>query len=171
MLQKPPTSEYSSFFQRYMDKIPDGDLLKLLRTNLDATVSLVKDLPESKLAFRYAEGKWSIKEVLIHHADGERIFSYRALCIARGDQTPLPGFDENEYAPQSFADLRSIGSILQEMKSIRESTIELFSNFDPSVWTRMGTVSNAPISVRAIAYIIAGHELHHQSVIREKYLS
>lgn len=170
MIQRPKPSEYPDHFQRYIDRVPDGDVLKQLETQWRETRALVTSLPESKLLFRYAEGKWSIKEMLVHVSDAERIFAYRALRFARRDAAPLAGWDENTYAREYRAENRVVVSILEELDSVRGSSIHLFKNFDEIALGLSGTANNKTCSVRALAWIIAGHELHHRNVILERYL-
>ena len=119
---------------------------------------------------RYAPGKWTIKEVLIHICDTERIFAYRALRIGRGDITPLPGFEQDDYVPVSQANSRSIKNILAEYESVRKATLTLFNSMPRQAFTHIGTCNNSPVSLRALAYMIAGHEMHHVAIIKERYL-
>jgi uncharacterized damage-inducible protein DinB len=127
-------------------------------------------LPEEKLTYRYVEKKWTIKEILVHIMDDERIFAYRALRIARNDKTPLPGFEQEDYVPYSRANERSLASIFKEFKTIRNATLSLFRSLKKDDFLRTGIANNHPVSVRALAYHIAGHELHHINVIKERYL-
>jgi hypothetical protein len=127
-------------------------------------------VPEEKLSYRYAEGKWTIKEIMAHLIDDERIYAYRALRFARNDQTELPGFDQDDYAIESAANERSLDDLLEEFAAVRRSTIALFNSFDERVWTRSGVASGNVMSVRAAAYHIAGHELRHLNIIKERYL-
>jgi hypothetical protein len=133
------------------------------------TIAYIKSRGDAWAATRYAPGKWSVKEVVCHLADAERVFAYRALSIARGDQTPLPGFDENAWAPQSGADARPIGDLLDEFTAVRAATVRLLRGLDAPAWSRSGTASGKPVTVRALAYIMAGHELHHLSILKERY--
>ncbi len=133
------------------------------------TEELILSLPKKKHEYRYAEGKWTIKEIIQHLIDTERIFCYRALCFARAETTPLPGYEENDYAANSFANNRDIDSLLDEFDQVRSCTLSLFKSFDKTVYEKTGISNGHPLSVRAIAYILAGHELHHMNVIRERY--
>lgn len=169
-ITKPNENDYPTYFGTYISKISGDDLIESFEKNFLETAQLVNGLTEEKLNFRYAEGKWSIKEILIHIMDAERIFAYRALTFARCDKNPLPGFEENDYAPASKASFRSVESILTEFEALRKSTIELFKNFDEDQLNQSGIASNNRISVSALGYAIAGHELHHLQVIRERYL-
>jgi hypothetical protein len=130
----------------------------------------MRAVPEEKLSYRYAEGKWTIKEIMAHLIDDERIYAYRALRFARNDQTELPGFDQDDYAIESAANERSLDDLLEEFAAVRRSTIALFNSFDERVWTRSGVASGNVMSVRAAAYHIAGHELRHLNIIKERYL-
>ncbi len=170
MITRPLTTEFAEPYQRYIDRVPDGNIIEILQSNLETWKSLIENLSEEKLNYRYAEGKWSIKEIIVHILDGERIFSYRALRFARNDKTSLQGFDENAYTPESNASNRTKQSLLDELTAIRRSTIEMFKNFTPEMFMRTGVASGYSISVRALAYVIAGHELHHMNVIKERYL-
>jgi hypothetical protein len=170
-IQKPAAGEYKDYSAAYISKVPDdGMVLQHLQTDFETIRTLVIDLPEEKLLSAYAPGKWTLKEILVHMMDTERIFAYRALRIARNDKTDLPGFEQDEYTPYLYANERSIANIMEEYGLQRKSTVALFSNFDESAFTRTGFANGAPLSVRAALYIIAGHELHHLQIIREKYL-
>jgi hypothetical protein len=168
--ERPPQNEYAPYYEPYMIQIPDGDILETLTRQREGTLKLIAGIPEVKAAFRYAPEKWSIKQVLGHLTDGERVFAYRALCVARGEETPLPRFDENRYAELGGHDQRLLTDIAREFDHLRISTLELFESFDRVAWTRTGTASNQPISVRALIWIIAGHESHHMKVVQERYL-
>lgn len=172
-IQKPGPDEYPAYSSAYMDLVPaDGMVLEHLWENYLAVKELVYAIPEEKLYYRYAPGKWSIKEILVHIIDDERIFAYRALRFARNDKTELPGFEQDDYAVYSRADERSLESIFKEYESVRKSTISLFENLPDDCFMRSGTtVGNINRrSVRALAYHIAGHELRHLKVIKERYL-
>jgi len=166
----PAPGEYLAYYGRYIDRVGD-DLFGALRAGADITQKLVGSLPESRGDFRYAPDKWSIKEVLAHLTDCERVFNYRALRFARKDATPLPGFDENAWTPQSGASARTIADLIQEQRAVRAATISFFENLSEEAWGRSGTANNASMSVRAAAYVIAGHELHHQEILRTRYLA
>jgi uncharacterized damage-inducible protein DinB len=171
-IDKPLEGEYSPYTITYINHLPDdGEVLKHLTAGLGAMQELVAPLSEAQLLHRYAPGKWSIKEVLVHIIDAERIFAYRALRIGRNDTTPLPGFEENDYAAESYADDRSIDSIMKEYELVRRSTILLFDSLPAETATRSTIINNHTTSLRALPYIIAGHELHHIAILRERYLS
>lgn len=170
-IQKPGEGEYRDYTAAYIALVPDdGMVLQHLEDDFKRIKSLTATLPEEKLMYRYAEGKWTLKEVLVHIMDAERIIAYRGLRLARNDQTNLPGFEQDDYVPYSYANERSINNILEEYELQRTSTIALFSNFKESTFTQMGFANGAAMSVRAALYIIAGHELHHLKIIEEKYL-
>jgi uncharacterized damage-inducible protein DinB len=167
---RPTPDEYSPFFARYVERVPAGDIVTILRNQLDGTLSLFDPLAEADTERPYAEGKWTLKQVLGHLADTERVLAYRALRIARGDTTPLPGFDENDYAANAASSDRSVGHLRSELTAVRAATVALFGGLPPRAWERTGTASEATVSVRALACIIAGHELHHRAIIRTRYL-
>jgi uncharacterized damage-inducible protein DinB len=171
MIPRPDASEHLPYYGKYIDRVPDGDLLQTLRAQLDDTLSLVRGLDEAQGGHAYAPGKWSIRGVLNHVVDAERIFAYRALRIARGDGTPLESFDENAYADQANADARTLADLADEMEHVRRSTLSLLGSLDDEALARRGTASGGVVSVRALAWIIAGHERHHVALLRERYLS
>ena len=166
---RPDASEYATFYTRYIRSVPDGDLLSHLRDNGRELERVLRPLSEERAAFRYAEGKWSIRDIVGHLIDAERIFAYRALRMARGDTAPLAGFDENAYAAASNADARRLADLLEELRSVREASVLLFASFPADAWLRTGTASGQPVSVRALAYITLGHAMHHLQVLRERY--
>jgi uncharacterized damage-inducible protein DinB len=167
---RPDTSEYAPFYHGYISGVPEGDVLTIIGDSGRELHAAVMAIPEERGGFRYAEGKWTIREVIGHLIDAERIFAYRALRIARADPTPLPSFEENDYVRNSNADERTLASLGQELATARESTVQLFESLPADAWVRRGTASGKEISVRAIAYIIAGHPLHHLRILRERYL-
>jgi hypothetical protein len=170
-IAKPAEGEYAPYAPAYINLVPnDGLVLQQLTENFNTVKNLILSLPPEKLLYRYADGKWTIKEVLVHIMDSERIFSYRALCIARHETLDLPGFEENDYARYSNANNRDIKNILDDYEALRHATITLFNGFDDSVLTQTGTANKNKFSVRAAAYMIAGHELHHLNIIKERYL-
>ena len=169
-IARPGADEYDPYYGTYIGKVPDGDLRSMLSSQLALTLALIRSIPESRGGHRYAPDKWSIKEVLGHVADGERIFSYRALRIGRGDPTPLPGFEQNDYVPMGCFDARTLRDLADELAAIRQATIHLFAHLDQAALERRGTASGKAVSVRALAYIIAGHELHHVGILKTRYL-
>lgn len=160
-----------SFYKNYVKQIEETDLLQALRISGHRALELVHSIPEEKADYRYAEGKWSTRELLCHMIDAERIFTYRALRFARNDKTPLAPFEENDYAPQANASGRSLQKIAAEMAHLRSATIDLFEGFTPEMLIRKGTVNKNELSVVALGFIIAGHETHHCNILKERYLS
>jgi uncharacterized damage-inducible protein DinB len=169
-IERPASSEYAPYTAQYINLVEGTNLIALLQQSLQEMQALVRGLSEEKLLFRYAEGKWNIKEILLHIVDAERIFCYRALRFARQDSTPLAGFNEGDYTPVSGASERSSESLLEEYASVRSATLSLFDNFTPEMLRSIGTASDKEVSVRALGYIIAGHEIHHRTIIRERYM-
>ena len=170
-IPKPKTGEYAPYTIMYIDLLPDdGLILDHLQDNLETTIKFVRSLPEEKLACRHAENEWTIKEILVHIIDDERIYCYRALRFARNDATELPGFDQEEYVPYSGANSRELEEILEELASVRRATISFFSSLDEEALKRVGIGASKVMSVRAAAYHIAGHELHHINSIKENYI-
>ena len=159
------------FYKNYVKQLDDTDMLTALRISGFRTMELVHSIPDKKSDYRYAEGKWSIREVLCHMQDAERIFSYRALTFARNDKTRLPGFEEKDYAPQANAAGRNLKKIADEMQHLRSSTIDLFESFTEEMLVRRGNANNNEMSVMAIGFIIAGHETHHANILKERYLN
>ena len=169
-LGRPGTDEYAPFYAGYIAAVPDGELLVLLRDQLAETESLLREFKGPRADHRYAPGKWSVKEVVGHMADAERVFAYRALRFARGDRTPLPGFDENAFVRGSNFTARALPEIAGELRSVRMASITLFAGLSEDAFHRRGPANNAEVSVRALAWIIAGHERHHARILRERYL-
>jgi uncharacterized damage-inducible protein DinB len=171
IINKPGDNEFQVNEPMYSKLIPDdGLLLKHLRMNLDSTKEFILSLPEDKLMYRYAEGKWTIKEIIMHLIDMERIYTYRALRFARNDRTILPGFDHKHYILFSGANDRNISGLLEELEVVRYSTILLLNGLTDEALLRSGIMNGSPVSVRALAYHIAGHEVHHINIIKERYL-
>lgn len=173
-IPKPKKDEYPPYSRIYMDLlIDDGHVLQHLKENFTEIKKFIYGLPEEKLYYRYAEDKWSIKEILVHIVDDERIFAYRALRYARGDDTELHGFEQDEYTFFSDANERSLASIFDEYESVRMSTIAMFNGFPDEAFMRSGAAVGGinRRTVRALAYHIAGHELRHIKVIKERYLN
>lgn len=172
-IQKPLPGEYPAYAEMYMKLLPgDGKVLQYMQENFFSVKKLIYGLPEERLYYRYAPGKWTIKETLVHIVDDERIFSYRALRFARNEQNNLTGFDQDAYAFYSEADERELDNIFEEYEAVRNATIALFNGLSENSFTRMGkgTGSFNNATVRALAYHIAGHEQHHINLIKEKYL-
>ena len=171
VIARPGDGEYAPYYSKYVVLVPDGDLLDTLARQIEDTARLLGAVAERDADFRYAEGKWSIKDVVGHLADSERIFAYRALRFARGDATPLPGFDENALVANARFGARSLRDLLGELRAVRAGTVALFAGMSPVELARRGVANETPVSVRAIAYIIAGHERHHGAILRERYLA
>jgi uncharacterized damage-inducible protein DinB len=170
-IEKPGEGEYAPYAIRYIGLLPDdGLVLRHMEENLKATSEFILSLPEEKLAYRYAEGKWTIKEILQHVSDDERIYAYRALRFARNDTTELPGFEQDSYAAYSGANGRDIRDILAEFATVRRATVSLFAGLGSEALVRGGVADGRVMSVRAAAYHIAGHELRHVQIIKERYL-
>ena len=170
-VQKPEAGEYAPYAIMYIDLVPDdGLVLQHLRDNLQTFKELVGTLPEEKLSTPCAEGEWTIKEIVLHVIDTERVFTYRALRFARNDTIELAGFDQDNYAAYSGANTRSIEDLLEELTAVRTATIALFNSFSEEVWQRSGLSSGHNLSVRSALYQTAGHELHHVNSIKENYL-
>ena len=165
-----PVKEYAEYFFPYISVLGDVTLIEELEISLHEFIRFVQNIPMDKFDYRYAEDKWTIKEIIQHVIDTERIFAYRALRISRNDQTPLPGFDENEYSNNTEANKRGLQDLLTELSAVRHSNIFLFKSFSEEQLQRTGIASNAGISVRAIGFIMIGHQKHHQKIFEERYL-
>ena len=168
-IPRPRADEHTPYYARYIGLVPDGDLVEILRSQQQETVRLLRPLSEERARFAYAPGKWTVKEVIGHISDAERIFAYRALRFARGDAQPLTGFDENSYVPAGRFTDRALVDLLDEFEAIRTATIHLLRHLNDEELARSGAANNNPISVRALAYVIAGHERHHVKLLRERY--
>jgi hypothetical protein len=169
--QRPASDEYAAYYESYISKVRDGDILDILREQGEALRGLFARVPAERGAYAYGPGKWTLSEMLLHVVDTERVFSYRALRIARGDTVALHGFEQNDWVPLSGADDRTLASIVDEFVAVRAATIALFTGLPPAAWDRRGTASGQPVSVRALAFKCAGHALHHEGIIRERYLA
>ncbi len=167
---RPAKGDYSDYYQQYVDLIESDDIIKVLEENNRFAQNTLNSFPQSKGDFRYLEGKWTVKEVVGHLIDVERIFSYRALAIARGEKKPLPGFDENEYVLNGNFNDRPLYDLTYEFRLIRESTILLFRSFPLSVLQNRGNANGSEITVLALMFIVAGHEKHHLNVLKERYI-
>lgn len=167
---QPDTNEYATYYGKYISLVPVGDVVETLRRQLDETLSLLLSLNEDQAASRYAPDKWSIKEVVGHIIDTERIFAHRAFRFARNDQQPLPGFEQDGYVAAAAFDNRRLSDLAAEFEHLRRANLYLFSSLDEAAWLRRGVASETEVSVRALAYIMAGHEAHHMQIVRERYL-
>ncbi|MFN8308355.1 MAG: DinB family protein [Chitinophagales bacterium] len=170
MITKPKAGEFAAYHEKYLELVPDGELLGLLQDHFAKTFAFFSGIPEGKQNFRYANGKWSIKELLQHLIDVERVFMYRALCFSRNEVTDLPGFDEDQYVAFSNAEERSWKSLLKEYECVRMSTISFFEEITEEMSQRQGRGNQQPTSVRAAGFIIIGHEIHHLRILAERYL-
>jgi DinB family protein len=167
---RPADGEFLPYYERYIALVPEGDVLSTLEAQMTETQSLLRALPASSSTYRYAPGKWSVNEVIGHLIDSERIFGARALRFARNDATPLPGFEQDDYVRNSKFDAYPVAELASEFDSVRRATVFLFRHLEEPAWMRRGIANNAEVSVRALAYIIAGHELHHREILRSRYL-
>ncbi|GEN69747.1 MULTISPECIES: DinB family protein [Chryseobacterium] len=164
-------TDFQKYIQRYLDQVPTGNWLAELKISEEKTVGIYSNLTEEQSRFAYAEGKWTLKELLLHLSDTERVFQYRILAFARGDKNNLPGFDENEYANNSFADERTPESLIEEYKLVRKSSQILLESLNPSALQNTGIANGNEISVETIGKLIVGHNYHHLNIIEERYLS
>lgn len=169
MIEKPGPSEYAPFYAGYIAALADGDILEMLENQTSELRQLATSIPADRETYRYGEGKWSVREVFGHMIDGERVFSYRVLRFSRGDETPLPGFDENQYVAASHFNQRPLSGIVDELVLLRRANLALLRSLAPEAWTRTGTANNHPVSVRALAFIMAGHVRHHLNILRDRY--
>lgn len=169
MNQRPSEEEYAGDAGEYIRLVPEGNIIDILLAQEKQMTELLASLTESQSAYRYAEGKWTLKEVVGHIADSERVMTYRLLRFARGDQTPLPSFDQELFIPPFGS--WTTAQLAEDFRAVRQSTITLLRGLPTEAWSRKGTANNVTITARALAYSIAGHELHHMGVIRNRYLS
>lgn len=170
MITKPEPGEYSAYNANYINLIGDEDVLDLLIRSKKDTHAMFSNIPVHKEEYAYETGKWTIKEVVSHMIDTERIFAYRLLAISRGEQQPLPGFEQDDYAKLSFANDRVLDDLADEFRTVREGSLYLIQNLNDEQLNLMGTASGNRLSVRALVYLIAGHERHHLRVLKERYL-
>ena len=167
---RPATDEYLPYYSRYIERVPEGDVLSTLSQQIGETLALLRELPESVATYRYAPDKWSVNQMVGHIIDTEKIFGYRALRFARADRTPIEGYEQDDYARNSTFNSYPLSELATELEAVRHSTLYFFRHLDDDAWARRGVANNAEISVRALAYIIAGHELHHREILRTRYL-
>jgi hypothetical protein len=165
----PQAGEFAPYYQKYVDRVPAGDLLALLARQGDETRQLLGTVEETDAGRRYAPDKWSIREVVGHVADAERVFAYRALRFARGDEAPLQSFDEKAFVAGGGFERRTLADLAAELRAVRQATVTLLESFDDTAWGRGGTASGKHVTVRALGYIIAGHEAHHVAILKERY--
>jgi hypothetical protein len=169
-MPRPKPSEYPSYYEPYISLVKDDNVLRVLEDQVLSVQAVLSEVPEEREDFTYADGKWTLKEVMGHIIDSERIFAYRVLRIARNDKTPLPGYEQDDYVPNGNFNKRTLYDLGHEFGIVRESNLILFKNLGETAWSRTGIANEKEISVRALIYIIAGHAIHHVNVIRQKYL-
>lgn len=169
-MNRPQPNEYDKFYEGYVSLVKENDITAAMQDQLREVRNLFSEITEEGAQFAYAEGKWTIKELLGHLVDGERIFAYRALRISRGDRTPVEGFEQNSYVENSNFSATPLGDLVDEFALLRQANLILFKNLDGEAWLKMGTASDVPVSVRALAYIMVGHIRHHLNILRERYL-
>lgn len=168
-MKRPEATEYAEYYANYISKVPGTDALGVLESQRLQMLQLFAGRSDRDGSFRYAPGKWSVKEVLGHITDTERIFAYRALRIARGDQTPLPGFEQDDYVRSGAFGARKLADLVEEFGAVRGASIALFRSFNEEAWSRRGVASQKEVTVRALAFITAGHQIHHRLILEERY--
>lgn len=168
--RRPDPSEHAPYYARYTDLVPETDILTALRNEGEASQKLLATIDESRGSFRYAPDKWTIKQLLGHIEDSERVFTYRALSFARGSTVALPGFDQNDFMARARFDATTVKRRAEALRVVREASIALFEALDDEAWDRGGSASDNHVTVRALAYITVGHERHHMRILRERYL-
>jgi hypothetical protein len=167
---RPSASEYAPYYDKYVQRVPDDDIVAVLRNQIADTAALLRTAPPDRADGAYAPGKWTLKEVVGHMIDVERVMSYRALRFSRNDATDLPGFEENAFVANSNFSRRTLSDLVDELEAARVATVHLAKHIDADALMHQGTANNTVVSVRGLLYIIAGHELHHAALIRERYL-
>jgi len=166
---RPAAGEYAPFFAGYEKLVPETDVLPVLAAQAAEIRRIAASVPADRETFRYAPGKWSVREILGHMGDGERVFGYRAFCISRGDQTALPGFEENDYVAESAYDRQTAAELADDFAGVRTANLAVLGRLDPERWSRVGNANGTPVSVRALAFIMAGHARHHIGVLKTRY--
>jgi hypothetical protein len=169
-LIRPNSNEYAPYYEKYVSLVAPGDITATLNQQLGSTLDLLRSIDESRAGERYAPGKWSIKELVGHLIDTERIFSYRVLRFARNDKTPLSGFEQDDYVREANFDDQLLSDLAAEFEYVRRSNIQLFKSLSEDAWSRRGTANDVEVSVRALAFIMAGHEAHHVQILKTRYL-
>ncbi len=167
---RPETADYFEYFGRYVDAVPDGDITATLEDQWEETEALLASIPAEKEEFRYAQGKWSVREVVGHLIDTERVFAFRSLWIARAAEEGLPSMDQDEWGGTSNAGERILADLAEEWRAVRKSSVQLFRSFDEEAWMQLGVASGREFRVRAFPWIVAGHELHHRALLISDYL-
>ncbi len=170
-ISRPETDEFDSYYERYISLVTDGDIISTLKNRIAETLDLLNKISAEKADFRYAESKWSVKELVGHIIDTERIFAYRALRIARGDQTPIEGYEQDDYIKNAEFAKCNLADLAEEFALVRKANVLMFKNLSETAWHRRGVANNKEISVRALAYICAGHEIYHLNILKERYLN
>ena len=168
---RPQAHEHDPYYSRYIDLVPDGDIVSILETQIGDTVALFDGLDEGRAGSAYEPGKWTVKEVVGHLSDTERIMAYRALRIARGDRRPIEGFDQDPYVRNANFGRHTLRTLVDELQTVRRASLALLRGLDAGDWTRRGTANNAEVTPRALAFIMAGHELHHRRILKDRYLA
>ena len=165
------STEFASYYEKYINLVGEQTLLEALESGIISILAISEKVEKAnKEKFSYADGKWSVQDLILHLIDTERIFCYRALCISRKDKTSFPGFEENDYVVSAKANQRGFESIIAEFVAVRNATISLFESFNDEQMQEIGTASNFPVSARAIGFIISGHQIHHENILNERYL-
>jgi len=168
-MQRPTDTEYAPFYARYVGLVPETDILAVLEPQVEEIRRFLAPVSAEKEAYRYAEGKWSIRQVLGHLVDAERVFGHRAFCFSRGEQAALPSFDENRYVAAARTDEVTLRELVDELALVRQANLAVLRRLDAREWEQAGTASGRLVSVRALAWVMAGHPRHHVEVLREKY--
>ncbi|HME00197.1 MAG TPA: DinB family protein [Terriglobia bacterium] len=169
MTTRPKATEYAPYYGKYISLVPDGDIVALLEEQLRGTTALLSAVSEQQADYRYAPEKWTVKQVLGHLTDTERIFAYRALRISRHDATPIEGFEQDDYVRYGPFEICRMTDLVEDFAAVRRATLSLFRRLDAEAWQRRGTANQNEVTVRALAYCIAGHELHHLAILKDKY--
>src|SRR5712692_4905084 len=168
-MNRPQPTEYAEYYANYISKVPGSDILSVLESQRLQMLQLFSGRSERDGSFRYAAGKWTVKEVLGHITDTERIFTYRTLRIARGDRTPLPGFEQDDFVRNGGFAARTLADLAEEFGAVRSASIALFRSFDEEAWSRRGVASQKEVTVRALGFVTAGHQIHHRMILEERY--
>ena len=169
-IDRPGAGEYDPYFDRYISLVPDGDIVRHLEEQIGRTIKLLEQVPAQRGSWRYGPGKWTLTEVVGHLVDTERVFGYRALRFSRNDRTPLPGFEQDDFVEHGAFDSRTLSSVTAEFAAVRAATVAMLKGLTPEQLLRRGVANDVEMSVRAVPYILAGHELHHLGIIHERYL-
>lgn len=170
-MPKPLITEVPAFYQNYVEGVHYDELVPALINSGNETTDLLKSIPEASGDYKYAEGKWTIRQVIAHMMDAERVFAYRALTFARNDKAELPGFEENDWAIEANAENRKLYKLIEEYNNVRASTIDLFGSFNQKMLARVGSANGVKMSVNTIGFVIVGHETHHRKILNERYFS